>query len=84
MVMITDGKPQSPEELYMTPIVQQTTFWHDVKRLMGVNSLAINYKARVAKPLLPQDNPVSVATDVLVGIQNIYRYKHKECIHRII
>jgi len=82
MVMITDGKPQSPEELYMTPIVQQTTFWHDVKKLMGVNSLAINYKARVAKLLLPQDNPVSVAT--VVGIQNIYRYKHKERIHRII
>ena len=74
IVMITDVKHKSPEELYMTPIVQQTTFWHDVKKLMGVNSLAINYKARVAKPLQPQDNPISVATDVLVVIQNIDRY----------
>ena len=34
------------EELYETPIVQQTAFWSDVKAQLGAGTLGVNFKAR--------------------------------------
>ncbi len=71
--MITDVHHKDPEDLYLTPIVQQTSFWHNVKKQMGVNSLALNYKARISPAKELQENPVKVLSDLLVVIQNIDR-----------
>jgi len=69
--MIADVNHKSAEELFLTPIVQQTTFWHDVKKMMGVNSLALNYKARVTTLDSKLVEPIRVASDLLVNIQHI-------------
>lgn len=69
--MITDVHHKDPEDLYLTPIVQQTSFWHNVKKQMGVNSMALNYKAQISPAMESQKNPVKVLSDLLVVIQNI-------------
>jgi len=69
--MITDVKRKSPAELFNTPIVQQTTFWHNVKSELGVTSLAINYKVSLENNN-PENNDWNVL-DLLVIIQQISR-----------
>jgi hypothetical protein len=69
--MITDVSPKSPEELYLTPIVQQTTFWHNLKKLMGLNSVALNYKALVAQTAEQNNYPIRVISDLLVVFNSI-------------
>jgi len=44
--MLHDFGHKDIEEVFRTPIVQQTAFWSEVKNRMGYSSVACNSKAR--------------------------------------
>ncbi len=75
-VMISDVHHKNPEDLYLTPIVQQTSFWHSLKKTMGVNSLAVNYKAKNLQPGSSNDVAFGVVSDLLVTFQRISNHNY--------
>lgn len=52
--MIRDFRPKEIEEVFRTPIVQQTAFWSEVKRRMGISSIACNYRVSEADIAPPE------------------------------
>lgn len=69
--MLTDICSKSPEQLFKTSIVQQTAFWSEVKELMGVNSIALNFK--INRSHLDNDHQSlgSIESDILVVVQQV-------------
>ncbi|POR02293.1 peptidoglycan bridge formation protein FemAB [Alkalispirochaeta sphaeroplastigenens] len=63
--MVTDLRSKSPDELFSTPIVQQTAFWSSLKSSLGVRSLALDFRV---------GGWDGVATDVLVVLQRVDRF----------
>jgi len=73
--MLTDFRHKGIEEVFRTPIVQQTAFWSEVKKKMGVNSIACNFKVRSTDIYNASQNNKNIISDVLVIIKQI-DYKH--------
>ncbi|MRR22428.1 peptidoglycan bridge formation glycyltransferase FemA/FemB family protein [bacterium] len=69
--MIHDFRKKDIEEVFRTPIVQQTAFWSEVKRRMGISSLACNFS--VPSPGLEGDviTGSSITSDVLVVLRQL-------------
>ena len=44
-IMLSNIFNKEVEQLFTTPIVQQTAFWSIVKKKLGVSTLAINFKS---------------------------------------
>lgn len=44
-IMLTNIASKQFQELFATPIVQQTAFWSEVKKRLGCSPLAVNFKA---------------------------------------
>ncbi len=61
------------EELYATPILQQTAFWSEVKTSLGAHTLAVNFTSH-RSDLFPTigDRP-SLQSDLLVILQQVNR-----------
>jgi len=63
------------EELYETPIVQQTAFWSDVKAQLGAGTLGVNFKARQSDLFhRSTEDKTIISSDILAVIRQIDRY----------
>lgn len=67
--MIFNVSHKKPEELFASPIVQQTAFWHKVKQQMGVESIALNYSTNNEYVESSTTGQSNVLSDILVFIQ---------------
>lgn len=71
--MLTDIYRKDIEQLYSTPIVQQTTFWSVVKKKLGATTLAINFKSKESFLYNGINQDSIIVSDLLVIIQQIDR-----------
>ena len=77
IIMLSDVQNKEIEELFQTPIVQQTAFWSEVKNKLGSTTLAVNFKSGT-KALyndVTENHPLN--SDVLIILQYVNNY---ECI----
>lgn len=72
--MLSNVHKKEVEELYATPILQQTAFWSAVKKRLGTNSIAINFNSRKSALYGVSDDRSSLYSDVLIVLQQINRY----------
>ena len=69
--MLTNVCLKETEELYATPILQQTAFWSEVKTSLGANTLAVNFTSQ-RPDLFPKLGDQSyIKSDLLVVLQQI-------------
>lgn len=71
--MLTDVSRKDIDEVFESPIVQQTAFWSEVKKNLGVQSMAFNFKGRRADFFEADSDTGSIVSDVLVVNQAIDR-----------
>lgn len=71
--MLSDVHNKAIEELYSTPIVQQTAFWSEVKNKLGIDTLAVNFKSRLSGLYHSFEKDQLIASDMLVILQQIDR-----------
>ncbi len=69
--MIYEVHPKQTNELYSSPIVQQTAFWSTVKERMGINTLALDYKASLPANAIDSKPKIKRIADLLVVLQPI-------------
>lgn len=69
--MLSNIYRKEPERLFKTSIIQQTAFWSVVKGMMGVNSIAVNFKVKRDNLLIETNLVDTVESDVLVIIQHV-------------
>ncbi len=72
--MLTNIRPKDTDELYATPILQQTAFWSAVKSSLGANTIAINFSSRKSDLLTATDDRSPIISDVLIILQQIDRH----------
>ena len=72
--MLTNIRPKETEELYATPILQQTAFWSAVKSSLGANTVAINFASRRSDLYTLSDDRSAIISDVLIIVQQIDRH----------
>ncbi|MDX9728534.1 MAG: peptidoglycan bridge formation glycyltransferase FemA/FemB family protein [Bacteroidales bacterium] len=70
-VMITGFRQKHVEEVFRTPIVQQTAFWSEVKRRMGINSIACNFRVTEADINTQGEGSKTITSDVLVVLRQV-------------
>jgi lipid II:glycine glycyltransferase (peptidoglycan interpeptide bridge formation enzyme) len=68
--MISDFNTKSRKDLLKTPIVQQTSFWSEVKKNMGVESLAFDFRVQDSQ-LSNELSAKSINSDILVLLKQI-------------
>lgn len=68
--MISDFHLKSRSELLRTPIVQQTSFWSEVKKKMGVESLAFDFRVK-GSSFNSESGTGSISSDVLVLLNQV-------------
>ena len=69
--MLTNIYSKEIEELFKTPIVQQTAFWSVVKKKLGANTLAINFKAQKSGMYANTNSSELIISDLLLIIRKI-------------
>ena len=69
--MTLDITPKETAEIYETPIVQQTAFWTKVKRRLGVDSRAFDFKAYNRDLYLDVGGYSSTRSDVIFFLQRL-------------
>lgn len=70
--MLTYIQNKEIEQLFTTPIVQQTAFWSVVKKKLGATTLAINFNSRKSDLYnIPQSEDDVIVSDVLVIVRYI-------------
>lgn len=71
--MLSEVYSKSTEEIFETPIVQQTSFWSEVKRKLGIHSYAFNFKVNLGS--IRHDKPCeeNVESDLLIVLEYIDR-----------
>lgn len=69
--MITGVFKKNIEDVYRTPIVQQTAFWSEVKRKSGLKTAAIDFNVKKNEIGSDPDDNFNVNGDVLVVIRRI-------------
>ncbi len=65
------------EELFQTPIVQQTSFWSEVKKRLGTTTLAVNFSSLKNRLYTNTDSAEKFDSDVLVVLQPVNK---EDCI----
>jgi len=70
-IMIRDFRKKDIEEVFRTPIVQQTAFWSEVKRRMGISSIACNFRVPGSEINGNGSDAVNITSDVLVVLRQI-------------
>lgn len=71
--MLTNVCLKEAEELYATPILQQTAFWSVVKTSLGANTLAVNFTSRRPDIFPKLHDRSHVKSDLLIILQQIDR-----------
>ncbi len=71
--MLTNVCQKEIDEVFESPIVQQTAFWSQVKKKMGVKSMAFNFKGRREDFFESGDLKGSIVSDLLVVNQPLDR-----------
>lgn len=71
--MLTEIYRKDIEQLYTTPIVQQTTFWSVVKKKLGATTMAINFKSKESFLYSGKNRDSIIVSDLLVIVQQIDR-----------
>jgi len=70
--MIRDLAEKSIDQVYKTPLIQQTAYWSRVKSVLGIESLALNFKVRSDSVVnIPDYNHSYHNTDLLILLQRI-------------
>jgi len=69
--MITGFRQKHIEEVFRTPIVQQTAFWSEVKRRMGISSIACNFRVNEADISTQGEGNKAINSDVLVVLRQV-------------
>lgn len=69
--MLTDVHRKDIDELYSTSIVQQTAFWSIVKRKVGLDSMALNFKSKKSNLYTDIVNDATIHSDLLILIQKV-------------
>lgn len=72
--MLSDVCRKGVDELYQTPIVQQTAFWSHVKNQLGASTVAVNFKSKRKRLFLDAASDDYIHSDVLVILQQINRH----------
>ncbi|MDD3076690.1 MAG: peptidoglycan bridge formation glycyltransferase FemA/FemB family protein [Proteiniphilum sp.] len=72
--MLSNVHKKEVEELYATPILQQTAFWSAVKKRLGTNSIAVNFNSRKSTLYGVTNDRSSLSSDVLIVLQQINRH----------
>lgn len=71
--MLSNVYCKGVEELYATPILQQTAFWSVVKTSLGEDTIAINFKSRKSDILIGVDDNSTIHSDILIILKQISR-----------
>lgn len=69
--MLSDVYRKDIDELYKTSIVQQTAFWSIVKRKIGLDSIALNFKSKKSNLYNGIISDSTINSDFLVIIQKV-------------
>jgi lipid II:glycine glycyltransferase (peptidoglycan interpeptide bridge formation enzyme) len=69
--MLSDVYRKDIDELYKTSIVQQTAFWSIVKRKIGLDSIALNFKSKKSNLYNDIISDSTINSDLLVIIQKV-------------
>lgn len=69
--MITEIYKKNIKDVYKTSIVQQTAFWSEVKRKLGLNTTAIDFKVKKNELLRDAGDNSSINGDILIIIRRI-------------
>ncbi len=71
--MLSEVFDKETDQVFETPIVQQTSYWSEVKRKIGINSYAFNFKVKLSD--IHQNSPDSqaITSDLLVILEYIDR-----------
>lgn len=69
--MLSDVYRKDIDELYKTSIVQQTAFWSIVKRKIGQDSIAMNFKSKKSNLYNDVISDSTINSDLLVIIQQV-------------
>ncbi len=72
--MLSNVHKKEVEELYATPILQQTAFWSAVKKRLGTNTIAVNFNSRRSALYGVADDRSTLSSDVLIVLQQINRH----------
>ncbi|MFA6795398.1 MAG: peptidoglycan bridge formation glycyltransferase FemA/FemB family protein [Proteiniphilum sp.] len=72
--MLSNVHKKEVEELYATPILQQTAFWSAVKKRLGTDSIAINFNSRKSALYGITNDQSLLSSDVLIVLQQINRH----------
>lgn len=75
--MLSDVRIKEIDELFKTPIVQQTAFWSKVKNKLGSNTIAVNFKSGTNSLFNDVSINGTLNSDILIVIQYVSR---TECI----
>lgn len=75
--MLSDVRNKEIEELFSTPIVQQTAFWSKVKNRLGTSTIAINFKSGTKSLFSNTLTNSPLNSDVLIILQYV---NSTECI----
>ena len=71
--MLLHIQQKDTEELYASPIVQQTAFWSAVKHTLGEDTIALNFKSRKSD-LFHSDDDRFIVSDLLIVLQQIDKH----------
>lgn len=71
--MLSEVYDKDTDEVFESPIVQQTSYWSEVKRKMGVDSYAFNFKVKRADIRHASSENKTITSDLLVVLEYIDR-----------
>ena len=71
--MLSNIRPKETDELYATPILQQTAFWSEVKASLGANTIAVNFAAESACLYGTAGEKQLIHSDLLIILRQIDR-----------
>lgn len=69
--MITSVREKHINEIYQTPIIQQTAFWSEVKRRMGLKTAAIDFTVNKNDILMDSEGNCKVYGDMVVLVRRL-------------
>lgn len=72
--MLTDVWRKDLDEVFESPIIQQTAFWSEVKKKLGVQSMAFNFKGSRQDLFESATDKDSIVSDLLVVNQPLDRH----------
>ncbi len=69
--MLSNIRPKETDELYATPILQQTAFWSEVKASLGAETMAVNFAAQSEGLYGAADEKQLIHSDLLIILRQI-------------